>query len=101
MNENKKSLGEIIEILSRHRKELESKYKIKRLKIFGSYAEGKQTEKSDLDLIVEFSEPPTLIELVRIEEELSELLGVKVDLLTEESISPFIKPYIKEVKVIR
>ncbi len=67
---------------------------------FGSYAEGNQTEKSDLDMIVEFSETPTLIELVRIEEELSELLGVKVDLLTEESISPFIKPYIKEVEVI-
>ncbi|RKX53660.1 MAG: nucleotidyltransferase, partial [Thermotoga sp.] len=71
------------------------------LKIFGSYVERKQTETSDIDLIVEFYEVPTLIELVRIEEELTELLGVKVDLLTEESISPFIRPYIKEIEVIR
>ena len=96
-----KTLQEIIRILNDHRTELESKYKIKSLKIFGSYVERKQTETSDIDLIVEFYEVPTLIELVRIEEELTELLGVKVDLLTEESISPFIRPYIKEIEVIR
>ncbi len=96
-----KTLQEIIRILNDHRTELESKYKIKSLKIFGSYVERKQTETSDIDLIVEFYEVPTLIELVRIEEELTELLGVKVDLLTKESISPFISPYIKEIEVIR
>jgi len=96
-----KTLQEIIRILNDHRTELESKYKIKSLKIFGSYVERKQTETSDIDLIVEFYEVPTLIELVRIEEELTELLGVKVDLLTKESISPFIRPYIKEIEVIR
>ncbi|QTA38231.1 nucleotidyltransferase family protein [Thermosipho ferrireducens] len=100
MKENVKSLEEIIQILIQHREYLEEKYRIKSLKIFGSYAEGKQTEKSDIDLIVDFYEVPTLIEFVRIEEELSKILGVKVDLLTEKSISPFIKPYIKEVEVI-
>ncbi len=95
-----KTLKEIVQILSEHKAELKRKYKIKSLKIFGSYAEGKNTEKSDIDLIVDFYEVPTLIELVRIEEELSKLLGSKVDLLTEESISTFIRPYIKKIEVI-
>lgn len=97
--ERVKSLKEVIKILTQHRQELKNKYKIKSLKIFGSYAENMQTEKSDIDLIVEFYEVPTLIELIKFEEELSKFIGVKVDLLTEESISPFMKPHIKEVKV--
>ena len=96
-----KTLSEIVKILVQHRKELEENYGIRKVKIFGSYAEGKQTHKSDLDLIVEFNEIPTLIELVRIEEELSKLLGIKVDLLTDEGISPFIRPHIKEIEVLK
>jgi len=64
-----------------------SKYKIKEIKIFGSYAKGEQKETSDIDIIVDFEEIPTFIEFVKIQEELESLLGVKVDLLTEESIS--------------
>ena len=51
-------------------------------------------------MIVDFEEIPTFVELMKIQEELDRLLDVKVDLLTEESISPFIKPYIKEVVII-
>jgi len=49
---------------------------------------------------VEFKKVPTFIELIKIEEELSKLLDTKVDLLTEEGISPYIKPYIKEVNIL-
>lgn len=90
-------LEEVIKILSEHKEELRKKYKIKEIKIFGSYVKGEQKETSDIDLIVDFGETPTFIELVKIEEELEKVLGVKVDLLTEESISTFIKPYIREV----
>ncbi|WP_269850075.1 nucleotidyltransferase family protein [Methanosarcina horonobensis] len=55
--------------------------------IFGSYARGEEKPESDIDILVEFSETKGLLTLVRIERELSELLGVKVDLLTEASIS--------------
>ena len=95
-----KSLPEIKKILSEHKEELKEKYKIKEIKIFGSYARGRQKETSDIDIIVNFEEFPTFIEFMRIQEELEKILGVKVDLLTEESISPFIKPYIKEVVAI-
>lgn len=95
-----KTLYEIIEILIRQKEELRKKYKIKKIKILGSYVREEQREASDIDLIVDFEEVPTFIELMKIQEELEKLLGVKVDLLTEESISPFIKPYIKEVVAI-
>ena len=95
-----KTIQEIIEILREHERELKKKYKIKRIKIFGSYVEGNQSKTSDIDLIVDFEETPTFIELLRAEEEITRILGIKVDLLTEESISPFIKPYIKEVEAL-
>ena len=95
-----RNLGEIVKTLREHKKMLKEKYKIKRIKIFGSYAEGKQKKSSDIDIIVDFEQIPTLIELIKIQEELETILGVKVDLLTEESISPFIKPYIKKVITI-
>jgi predicted nucleotidyltransferase len=92
-----KTLNEIIKTLNEHKEELKNKYKIKEIKIFGSYTKGEQKETSDIDIIVDFEEYPTLIEFIRIQEELENLLGVKVDLLTEESISPFVKPFIKEI----
>ncbi len=95
-----KSFHEIIKILNMHKDELRKKYKIKEIKIFGSYVKEEQKESSDIDIIVDFEEFPTFIEFIRIQEELERILGIKVDLLTEESISPFIKPYIKEVVAI-
>jgi predicted nucleotidyltransferase len=58
--------------------------------IFGSYAREEERPESDIDVIVEFSEKKSLLELVKIERELSETLGIKVDLLTEKSISPYL-----------
>ncbi len=69
--------------------------------VFGSYARGEEKRGSDIDVLVEFSETKGLLALVRIERELSEFLGIKVDLLTEESISPYLIDRIKsEAKVI-
>ena len=77
------------------------RYDIAFLGIFGSYARDDFSGKSDLDLLVKFSKRKSLIELVGIEQELSEFLGVKVDLLTEKSLSPYLKDGImKELKVI-
>jgi len=100
-----KNMREIIKILTEHKEKLEKKYKFRRMdviwriRIFGSYARGEQRETSDIGLIVDFEETPTLIKLIRVEE-IERIIGVKVDILTEESISPFIKPYIKEVVAI-
>ncbi|MDD4497908.1 MAG: nucleotidyltransferase family protein [Methanosarcinaceae archaeon] len=64
--------------------------------VFGSYARGEEKPGSDVDVLVEFSETKSLLTLVRIERELSEFLGVKVDLLTEASISPYLIDGIKK-----
>ena len=73
----------------------------KRIAVFGSYARGDFEEGSDLDILVEFSETKSLLELVQIERELSEALGIKVDLLTERAISPYLIDRIRgEAKVI-
>lgn len=73
----------------------------KKVAVFGSYATREVKPESDIDILVEFSERKSLLELVRIERELSEALGIKVDLLTEKSISPYLVERIKkEAKVI-
>jgi predicted nucleotidyltransferase len=61
------------------------------LGVFGSVAKGEATEQSDIDLLVRFSERKGLLALIRLERILSEALGRKVDLLTESSISPYIR----------
>jgi len=73
----------------------------RKIAVFGSYIRGEGKPESDIDIIVEFSERKSLLELVRIERELSEDLGIKVDLLTEKSISPYLIDTIrKEMEVI-
>lgn len=66
------------------------------LAIFGSFVKGDFTKESDIDLLVRFSKPKSLLELVRIERVLSEVLGRKTDLLTEASISPYLRDRIKQ-----
>ncbi|MBN2646142.1 MAG: nucleotidyltransferase family protein [Desulfuromonadaceae bacterium] len=76
-------------------------YGASRIGIFGSYARGEATEDSDLDLLVEFSEQHSLLCLVQIRRELSEALGVEVDLLTEASISRHLIDRIKsELRIV-
>jgi len=57
----------------------------KKIEIFGAYARGEQKETSDLDVIVEFEKRKSLLELVGIEQELEDNLGIKIDLHTEKS----------------
>jgi predicted nucleotidyltransferase len=69
--------------------------------VFGSVARGEANKKSDLDLLVRFSKRKSLLAVVRLERELSEALGRKVDLLTEAAISPYLRERIlKETQVV-
>jgi len=77
------------------------KYNTRHIGIFGSFARGEAGPGSDLDLLVDFKERKSLLTLVRIERELSEAIGMKVDLLTEQAISPYLIDTIKsELKVV-
>ena len=70
--------------------ELAAEYHVSSLALFGSYAREEQNDASDLDLLVEFSEPPSLLEFIRLERELSETLGIKVDLVMKTALKPAI-----------
>ena len=54
--------------------------------IFGSFARGESTEKSDIDILVKFIVAPSLLTLIKLENELTDLLGIKVDLITTGAI---------------
>ncbi len=66
------------------------------LGLFGSFSRGEQTKESDLDLLVTFSKGKSLIDHIKIEKDLEALLGKKVDLVTENSLSPYIAPVVKK-----
>lgn len=88
------------EIFEKITKSLKNKG-VRKIAVFGSYIKGEERPGSDIDIIVEFLERKSFLEIVRIERELSETLGIKVDLLTEKSISPYlIDTIMKEMKVI-
>ena len=77
------------------------KYKVKSLGIFGSYVRGEQKKRSDLDVLVEFSEPISLLQYVALERELGERTGKKVDLVMKKTLKPRIRKYIlDEVRYI-
>ncbi|MDB9249168.1 nucleotidyltransferase family protein [Halorubrum ezzemoulense] len=77
--------------LAQLKPKLEQEYPISELGIFGSYARGEQESDSDLDLLVAFDKPVTLFDLVRLENELAEELGIEVDLVTKDSLKPRIE----------
>ncbi len=74
-----------------------SSYHPHRVSVFGSYARGENKEDSDLDILISFNEKISLLKLIQIQLELSDELGVEVDLVTENSLkNPRLKKSIFE-----
>ena len=96
-----RELNQIKRVLNENWAELREKFGIVELGIFSSYARGEQEAGSDLDLLVTFSEPKSLFQFVRIEDHLSQLLGIKVDLVMKKTLKPRIgKRILGEVQLI-
>ena len=76
--------------------ELHREHRVRSLAIFGSYVRGEADSASDVDLLVTFDEPPTLLELISLELKLSEVLGRKVDLVMKSALKPQIGQLILE-----
>lgn len=89
-----KSLDEIRETLTKHEQELMQKYKMRVIGIFGSYVRGEQKKRSDIDILAEFEEPVSLLDLVGAELYLRKILKTKVDLIPKEDIRPELKDII-------
>lgn len=86
-----KTRDEVLQILASQKSWLLATYQITRIGVFGSYARGKQTETSDLDILVDYQKPPTLLKLVEVRDYLSELLAIKVDVVTVNGLKPRIR----------
>lgn len=82
-------------------KELLKRNFVSKLGIFGSVARNEDTEDSDIDLLVEFSKTQGLLAVIKLERELKNILGKRVDLVTEKSLSPYLrKSILDELKII-
>jgi uncharacterized protein len=86
-----RTLPEIREILSLQKEFIRQKYRITELSVFGSYARGEQNESSDIDILVDYEIAPTLIMLVELRDYLSQIFGLKVDIVTRNGLKSRIR----------
>ena len=95
-----KSLDEIQKILKEQKDFLKDKYKVKEIGIFGSYIRGEQKYTSDIDILVEFEKIPSLLKFIELENYLSDILGIKVDLVEKKGLKSRIGRYILQEVVM-
>jgi uncharacterized protein len=86
----------VIRSLRTYLPELQERYSARTLAIFGSYARGDTRRASDLDLLVEFHQAPSLLRFIELEQHLSDRLGLKVDLVMKDALKPAIARRILE-----
>lgn len=81
-------LTEIESILRENKPLLNERFNVKDIGVFGSFSRNEQKITSDLDILVEFDETIGLFDFIRLEDYLTELLGVKVDLVMKNTLKP-------------
>jgi predicted nucleotidyltransferase len=84
------TLANIQATLRQHLPEVQKKYRVRQLGIFGSFVRGEQTENSDIDVLVEFDPNARfgLLTFCQLENDLSEILQRKVDLVMKDGLKP-------------
>lgn len=86
---------QVLDILKEHEAEIKKRYSVRKIGVFGSYVRNDQTESSDLDILVEF-ETPTLHNFMGLVFYLEDLFQLKIDLVTTNSLSPYMRPSVEE-----
>ncbi len=76
--------------------QLKERYNIRSLGLFGSHVRGEQQSGSDVDILVEFEDSPSLLKFIALERHLSDLIGRKVDLVMKSALKPEIGEHILE-----
>ena len=89
------TLQNILKILRQHQPELQRKYPIGRLGVFGSYARGEANEKSDIDIAVEIKGPMGL-NFIAMADEIEALFGIKTDVVPKRSIKSEYLPFVEK-----
>ena len=96
-----KTSAEIESILRNNIQNLKKDYNLRTMGFFGSFVKGTQNQESDLDILVDFEKPIGLIKFMRLENNLSEILGIKVDLVMKTALKPNIgKRILKEIQYV-
>jgi predicted nucleotidyltransferase len=85
----------VIDVLKSHEREMKKRFGIKRIGLFGSFARGEQKDASDVDILVEFEEP-TFDNFMNLAFFLEDLFSRRVELVTPDSLSPYIAPYVEK-----
>ncbi len=83
-----KTEREIKKILTLIKPDLYARYSVKEIGIFGSYLNGNQKKSSDIDILVEYGKPVSLIEFVNLKNYLTDLLEIDVDLVMKKALKP-------------
>jgi predicted nucleotidyltransferase len=85
---------EILSLLVQNKAELESRFKVRRLALFGSYARGGQKPDSDVDILVDI-DPSVGLEFVTLADQIEQLFGLPVELVSLRAIKPNKLKYIE------
>jgi hypothetical protein len=85
------NLTELLRLKKKEIQQIARQHGARNLRVFGSVARGEAVEGSDLDLLVEMEPGRNLLDLVAIKQDLEELLGCKVDVVTEAAVSPYLR----------
>ena len=91
---SKKTKDEILSLLVQNKAELKYRFKVRRLALFGSYARGDQKPDSDVDILVDI-DPSVGLEFVTLAEQIEQLLGLPVELVSLRAIKPNKLKYIE------
>ncbi|TDW97462.1 nucleotidyltransferase family protein [Dinghuibacter silviterrae] len=86
---------QILSILSAKKPDLQTRYPISELGLFGSYARGDNNSASDIDILVDFN-GPIGIRFIRLAHELEDLFNQKVDLISRKGIKPRYMPFVEK-----
>jgi len=87
----KQNRNQIKNTLNQYRELFKKNYSVEDLGVFGSFARGDNTQTSDVDILVRFSQPLGFFKFIELENYLTKLLGRRVDLVTEKALKPAIK----------
>ena len=84
-----------LDLLSRHKPEMQRRFGVQRLALFGSRAREDAREDSDVDILVEFDGPATSARYFGLQFFLEDLLGAPVDLVTQRALRPQLRPFVE------
>lgn len=90
------STAQILAILRERKPDLQKRYPLSELALFGSYARGDFNEKSDINILVDFNARIDGFEYIRLAHELEDALTCKIDLVSRKGIKPQYLPFVEE-----